>query len=248
MYLKIFFLAVIAALDPARIAAAAYMLSRARPMKLLVAYLVGGMGVSLIAGGVILFLLKEVGAGRILPAGIEIAVGTLAVVVAVVVGSGLSARLAAAWGGDHFGHEESHAAEEVSGLQSRLRLLEKLPGPVRRVLASESPWVVWVAGVAIGLPSAYYLAAIAILLQAGRGLHSQIFGLLLLNFVAFTAVELPFVGFLFAPDATREGVKEFHVWIGAHRRLVVAALAGGIGAFLVAMGISKLWRLGSPSI
>ena len=45
-------MAVVVAVDPAQVGAVAYILSRPSAMRLLVAYFIGGFGVSLIAGGV----------------------------------------------------------------------------------------------------------------------------------------------------------------------------------------------------
>jgi hypothetical protein len=58
-------------------------------------YLIGGFGISMIAGVMVLFVLKDVGANKrsSVPPGIEIAVGALLLLCAVLVGTGLSARL-----------------------------------------------------------------------------------------------------------------------------------------------------------
>jgi Sap, sulfolipid-1-addressing protein len=58
MFWNVLLLAAAAGVDPARIGAVAFILSRTRPVRLLVAYFVGGFGVSLIAGVVVLFVLK----------------------------------------------------------------------------------------------------------------------------------------------------------------------------------------------
>jgi Sap, sulfolipid-1-addressing protein len=268
MFWNVLLLGAVAGFDPARIGAVAFILSRTRPVRLLVAYFVGGFGVSLIAGVVVLFVLKDVGAGKSssVPPEIEIAVGALALVVAALVGSGLAARVrdrvnarrAAADGTAGLrdpggpaateqpdGTRELVATKEPPGME-KLAALEKVPGlgklapRVQGALASESPWLAWIAGVAIGLPSAYYLAAIAVILKAGPAAATQVAAVLVFNVVAFAAVVIPLVGYLLAPDATRARVEAFYDWVGAHQRLVVTALAGGVGAYLVIVGITKL--------
>src|SRR5215472_17643278 len=79
-------LGVTAAIDPALIGAVAFMLTRRRPERLLAVYLVGGFGISMIAGAVVLFVFKDVGANKTssVPPGIEIAVGAVLVVCAVL--------------------------------------------------------------------------------------------------------------------------------------------------------------------
>jgi hypothetical protein len=66
------------AVDPAQVGAVAYILSRPRAMRLLIAYFVGGFGVSLIAGGVIVG--TGSGSGAFLAPGIKAsAPGTLTI-------------------------------------------------------------------------------------------------------------------------------------------------------------------------
>src|SRR5207302_8446130 len=95
MFFNPLLLGVAAALDPVLMAAVAFMLTRRGAERLLAGYLFGGSGISMIAGVVALFVLKDVGANTksSLPPEIEIAVGAVALIAAVLVGTGLSARL-----------------------------------------------------------------------------------------------------------------------------------------------------------
>ena len=95
MFFNPLLLGVAAAIDPVLIGSVAFMLTRRNPKRLLAVYLVGGFGISMIAGVVVLFVLKDVGANKhsSAPPEIEIAVGALLVVAAVLIGTGLSARL-----------------------------------------------------------------------------------------------------------------------------------------------------------
>ena len=239
-------MAVVAGVDPARIGAVAYILTRRSPMRLLVAYYVGGFGVSLIIGGVAVFLLRtaDIGKSSSVPPEIEIAVGVLALVVAVLVGTGVAARARdraqerrhAAGGGSE---TEPEAGREPSGVE-KLPGFEKLPQHVKDALRTESPWIAWIAGVAIGMPTAYYLAAIAAILKSGVGTGGQIGALLVFNVIAFMAVEIPLVSFLFAPDATRTRVDQLYQWVTTHQRVVITTLAGIVGIYLLLIGISKL--------
>src|SRR5215813_439273 len=95
MWDTVLLMAVVAGLGPQRIAAVVYIVSRTRPIRLLLAYLLGGFGMTLTLGGVILFVLAEAGVGpsSAVPPEIEIAVGILALLVAALVGSGLATWL-----------------------------------------------------------------------------------------------------------------------------------------------------------
>jgi hypothetical protein len=236
---------VVAGVDPARIGAVAFILSRPAPMRLLGAYLFGGFGVSLLVGGALVFVLGEVDVGKSssVPPEIEIAVGALALVVAVLVATGVAARMRDAIqrrsAGSEAGGKSGLQTEERSGVE-QLPGFEKLPEHIQNVLRSESPWIAWIAGVAIGMPSAYYLAAIAAILKSGTGTSGQIAALLVFNIIAFAVAGVPMISFLIAPDATRARVDQFYAWVTSHQRVVITALTTIVGVYLVLMGISKL--------
>jgi hypothetical protein len=90
------------------------------------------------------------------------------------------------------------------------------------------------------MPGAYYLAAIAIVLKSGSVPLAQIAAVLLFNVLLFSAAIVPLVAYARAPEATQTKVQALQKWVGAHQRLVVASIAGVIGAYLVIIGITKL--------
>jgi hypothetical protein len=244
MWGTVLLMAVVVAVDPAQVGAVAYILSRSSTVRLLAAYFIGGFGVSLIAGGVILFVLDGVGVGQSssIPPEMEIAVGGLALLVAVLVGTGIAARLRervksrrARDPGDMLPSttDDSAGPEKLPGF-------EKLPHRLQAALHNESPWVAWVYGVAFGMPSAYYLAAIAAILKSGLGTGGQIAALLVFNTVAFSVAAIPLVSFAIAPEATRARVDQLYEWVSTHQRLVVTVLASLVGVYLIVVGISKL--------
>jgi Sap, sulfolipid-1-addressing protein len=172
MWLTVLLMAVVAGLDPVRIAAVVVILSKKRPVAHLVAYLIGGFLVSLIVGAVIVFVLEGVGvgSGSGIPAEIEIAVGALALIVAVLVSTGIADKLRSKARQQPVASVGADAATKTASTQAPRRIdelaaFQKLPAPLQKALKTESVWVAWVAGVAIGMPSAYYLAAIAAILN-----------------------------------------------------------------------------------
>jgi hypothetical protein len=277
MFFNPLLLGVAAAIDPVLIGSVAFMLTRRNPKRLLAVYLVGGFGISMIAGVVVLFVLKDVGANKhsSAPPEIEIAVGALLVVAAVLIGTGLSARLRERvqarrethHGGGLAGGTPAPAtdpsviatestattkadvtavAEAQSDIGEKLDKLEgvpvlrKLVPRLRQALEAESPWVAWIAGVAIGMPSAYYLAAIAVILKSGGAPATQVAAVLVFNLALFAMVWIPLAGYIVAPAATKTRVESLSAWAHTHRRLVIAVVAGLIGAYLIIVGITKL--------
>jgi len=237
-------MAVVAGVDPARIGAVAFILSRPKPMGLLGAYLFGGFGVSLIAGGLIVFVLGESGIGKSssVPPEIEIAVGGLALVVSVLVATGIAARIrdrVQARRPRPDGASQQGSGDEHTGIE-KVPGFEKLPDHVQDVLRSESPWVAWIAGVAVGMPSAYYLAAIAAILKAGTSTGAEIAALLVFNIIAFAVAGIPLISFFLAPDATRARVDQLYAWVSNNQRVVITALTTIVGVYLILIGISKL--------
>jgi hypothetical protein len=144
VWVTVLLMAVVAGLR-LRVAALVVMLSRSRPVRLLVAYLVGGFGVSMIVGAVIPFALKGIDSGsrRRLPADIDIAIGVVALLVAVVVGTGIAGRVrstvqdrrTASVGTD--ADAVKTAAEEPHGIEGSAAF-QKLPAPIQKALQRES--------------------------------------------------------------------------------------------------------------
>ena len=136
-------MAVVAGADPVRIGAVAFMLTRTKPMRLLLGYFVGGFGLSLIIGVVAVFVLKNSNLGKSssVPPALEIAVGVLALVVAVLVGTRLSATMRDKAQARHpeakLPDLDSPASPDgPPGIES-MPGFDKLPGRVKSVLSKD---------------------------------------------------------------------------------------------------------------
>ena len=140
---------------------------------------------------------------------------------------------------DHPADIRTKAGDDPPGLE-KLPGFEKLPHRVQDALHNESPWIAWVYGVALGMPSAYYLAAIAAILKSGVGTGGEIAALLVFNIVAFSVAGIPLISFAIAPEATRARIDQLYKWVSTHQRLVVTVLAILVGVYLIVVGISKL--------
>ena len=238
MWATVVLMALVAGRGPARIAAVIVISSKSRPVRLLAAYLAGGFGGSLIVGAMVLFVLEGMGVGlrRGLPPYIEIVVGVFALVVAVVVAGGVVGRVRSRI---RRRAAETGAGETSRGIE-RLPAFQKLPQPVQNAVLGESAWVACIAGVAVGIPSVYYLAAIAAILAADVRLGSSIAALVVFNVIAFILTEISIVSFVRAPVATRKWVDRLYTWATNRQRLVMGLLPGMVGIYLLVTGISKL--------
>jgi len=240
MWITVLVMAIAVSFEPIRIGLTVVMLNRPRPMLQLLAFLCGGFAMGMAVGLVVVFILRQrlLGATNLTVPKVQIVIGLLALLVAAVLATNVSAR--------QF-HRRPVAAAAVDGDAGAVIAeptppsgLEKLSTRARHLLQGRSLWVAGVAGSGIALPSVDYMAALAVILASGAGPAAQTGALLLFNVVAFALVEIPLVGYLIAPDKTRALTMALHDWIRSRRRRDVAALLAVVGCFMLAVGMTGL--------
>jgi hypothetical protein len=222
----VFVIAVVASLDAGLIAATVFLLGRPRPATKLLAFLVGGMSLSIGFGLLIVLALHGSrifrGPDQSVSAIIEVAAGTLLLAVAIAVGSGRAAH----W----------HARRRRRTDASRTAR----PSLSERAVGHDSLWIAWAAGAAYSVPGAYYLAGLALLVKLNRPTTTDILAIVGFNLIMFAFVEIPLLGFLFAPERTRALASKFSAWMSRRRRPLIVVLAGGGGGYLLVSGLSTL--------
>jgi hypothetical protein len=202
--------------EPFRIGMTVLMLNRPRPALQLLAFLSGGFAMGTTVGLVVLFVFRRrlLGSTYFTLPEVQILIGFLALLVAVVVAVAVPGRL---------------------GLRPA-----RLATPAQRLLSGHSLTVAGIAGLGIALPSVDYLAALAVILASGAPALTQVAVLLMFNVVAFALVEIPLLAFLLAPKATVMSVVALHNWIRSRRRLEVAILLAAVGCVFLAVGMAGL--------
>jgi hypothetical protein len=216
MLITIPVMAVAVSLEPFRIGMTVLMLNRPRPMLQLLAFLCGGFAMGMTVGLVVLFGLRSRLPGSTyftLPR-VQILIGVLALLVAAVL--------------------------VMKPASSRDAGPGKLTTQAQRLLNGRSLWVAGVAGLGIALPSVDYLAALAVILASGAAAMTQVGALVMFNIVAFALVEIPLLGYLLAPRATRTSMAALDDWIRSRRRIEVATLLAGVGCVLLTVGLAAL--------
>jgi hypothetical protein len=221
---EVFVLAVVASLDAGLLTAAVVLLGRPRPAQQLLAYLIGGMGLSIVFGVLIVLALHgtKLQFPRSTQAVIELAAGALLVVVALAAASGRKPQ----W------HPRRAPHGETEGPQ-RQSLYE-------RAVGHDSVWIAWAAGAIYSLPGAYYLAGLALLAKARPPAVTAVLAVVGFNVIMFALIELPLLGFVLAPDRTRSLTEKLSRWMSAHRRVLIAVVAGAVGVYLLVSGVSDL--------
>ena len=219
-------LAVVSSLDPGLLTAAVVLLSRTRPARQLLAYLIGGMGLSIVFGLVIVLALHGSNVLRFpksTKAVIELVAGAVLIPVAIAVLAGRRVQ----WRPRP--HRRRRDADHPA-----------LQGLSDHALGNDSLWIAWAAGAVYSAPGAYYLAGLALLARLDAMAITDVLVVLGFNVIMFALIELPLIGFVSAPDRTRSLTENLHAWMEAHRRMVIACLTGVIGLYLLISGLSDL--------
>jgi hypothetical protein len=221
---QVFLIAVVSALDAGLITAAVVLLGRPRPARQLGAYLIGGMGFSIIFGLLIVLALhgSNLRLGRSTQGVIETVAGALLIVIAV-----------AEWSGRKVQWRPRRTRKRDADRSGRQSLHD-------RVLGQDSLWIAWAAGALYSAPGAYYLAGLALLAKQNVSATTIVLEILGFNLIQFALIELPLLGLVLMPDRARSLTEKFNDWMTAHRRIVIVILAGAIGAYFLISGISDL--------
>jgi hypothetical protein len=239
MWTTLLVMAIAVIFEPIRIGLAVLMLNRPRPVLQLLAFLCGGLTMGVGAGLVVLFILRTtpLATGKFSVGKVQIAIGLVALLVALAVATNISARKLI----------RRPVASAAIGGGAAMVLVESPPsGPqrlsvrARGFLRGRSLWVAGVSGLATALPSANYMGAMAIILAAGVGPAVQAQALLTFNLVAFTLVEIPLVSYLVAPQKTRVFMAALHTWLRSRPRRDVAAMVAAGGCLMLALGVIRL--------
>ena len=208
-------------------------LTRPAPVRLLFAFLIGGMATSIVVGFIVLKVIDGTGiaegnTGRSVGPGIDIAVGVLSLALAFLLATGRELPFA-----------QRRAARKQRRDEKKAREDAKDPW-TQRILGRDSLWLAFALGVVLDLPSVWYLAALKDIAQANHEVPTELAMILTFNVIMFALIEIPLVCYLLAPERSAAAVKRFADWGHANARMIGAWVAGLIGAYLVIEGILDL--------
>lgn len=238
MWTTVLVMALSVIFEPIRISLAVLMLNRPYPLRQLFAFLCGGFTMGIGVGLITLFVLRAtplVGNHNFTIAKVQIATGVIALLVAGLVASNVSARF-------------SRAPADTTVGGGGVAVLE-LPPPTglrkhseraRQFLRGDSLLVAAVSGQLAALPSANYMGAIAVILASGAAPASQVQAIITFNVVAFTLVLIPLVSFLAAPGKTREFMVKLQEWLRSRSHRQASILLAVVGFFMLGLGLSGL--------
>lgn len=224
--LQIFGLALLSAVNPALLAALTVMLLASNPRRLMLGYLLGAYVTSIGAGLVVVFSLEGSGAAdtaknTVSPAQ-DIVLGALLLIAAAALRSG---------GGRRWRERRQRKEEDAAGKR------ESLP---TRLLGRGSPPIAFAVGILLSFPGASYLLGLTHIHRFDAAPAPTV--LLVVGFclIQLLLLELPLLGYLFAPERTATAVGGFRGWLARSGRRAAADVAAVLGLALLLRAVIVL--------
>ncbi len=231
--LDIFLLGLVSMFNPSLLAAVTVMLLLPNPKRLMIGYLLGAYTTSITLGLVIVFTLQgsstESTAKHTVSPLEDIVVGLLAVLIAFVLGTGRDAGFQA--------RRQEKKDAKLKAKREAGKPTESLP---LRLLGKGDPRITFVVGAILSFPGVSYLTALDKIHHLNPGTVYTV--LLVVGFCLMQQIllEVPLLGYIFAPGSTQDRVTRFKAWMGAKGRSAAVIGAGVIGVVLIARGVITL--------
>jgi hypothetical protein len=225
---QIVLLACLAALFPLMLAAVVVMLTRPKPKRLLVAFLIGGWAMSMTAGLLVLSAFsgsdsEVLGSSDTVHPGAYLILGVLCLAAAYVMGTARGADVRA-----------RRAARKPP------KPVAEGPSKAERALGGDKPLVAFVVGAVINLPGIYYLTALHDLATGDYSTAQQFTAIVVFNLIMFSFAEIPLLGYLVSPEKTAQLVGRFQAFLTRNAARIVAVVALGFGTVLIVKGVLAL--------
>ena len=207
-------LALLSAVYPTLVAVVVVALTLPRPARLMAFFLLGGMSASVCIGLAIVLLLQgtsvvDSSESPVNPI-VYFGVGTFALVLAAVV------------------RRRPPAPEHAKG-----------NGRVTRLLGhSQRASVAFAVGLFLNLaPGAWYLVALKDIAQSSYDKTEVVVVVVAFCIVMYALIEIPLLGFVFAPERAADLSRRFNAWLGDHSRTLVIAILTAGGCYMIVRGI-----------
>jgi hypothetical protein len=231
--LDIFLLGLVSMFNPSLLAAVTVMLLLPSPKRLMAGYLLGAYMTSITLGLVIVFTLDgsstESTSKRTISPVEDIVVGLLVVAIAFVLATGRDQPL-----------QERRRAKKDAKLKAKGEAGKPTESLPLRMLGKGDPRITFVVGAVLSFPGVSYLTALDKIHHLNPGTVPTV--LLVIGFCLMQQIllEVPLLGYVFAPDRTQDTITRFKSWMGRKGRTAAVVGAGVIGVILIARGLITL--------
>lgn len=224
--LNLILLALAAAIYPTLLAAVILILGRENPFRMLIAFFLGGLTVSLLAGFGIVKAIESSGAEshhHSTKPVLDIVVGAVSLLVAYGIWRG---RIT----GGFIKKRRKTPREEAT---------EK-PSFASRTLGGDSVTMAAIAGLVLNVPGVWYLDALAGIAKAKPSTATVLLQLLLFNVIMLALVEIPILIYAVDPERATGLVTRLRDWAHRNARAIAIAVTAAVGLWLVIKGIVHL--------
>jgi Sap, sulfolipid-1-addressing protein len=226
---SVFLLSLLAMFNPTLLAAVTVMLLLPNPKRLMLGYLLGAYTTSITLGLVIVHSIQgssfeNTSRSTISPAE-DIAVGVILLLVAYALASGRDEPLRA---------RRARRKEEKSAGKE-----PKEPW-VQRMLGRGSARITFVLGLVLSFPGVSYLDALDHIAKLDPGVVPTVLLVIYFCVMQQLLLELPLLGYVFAPEKTQARVVGFRAWIEANGRRAAIIGAAVLAILLIVRGLATL--------
>ncbi len=231
--LDIFLLSLLAMFNPSLLAAVTVMLLLPNPKRLMAGYLLGAYTTSITLGLVIVFSLH----GSSSESTSKHTVGPLEDLVVGLLLAALAFVLAT-------GRDRPFQQRRREKKDAKLKAREEAGKPTEslplRMLGKGNPKVTFVVGAVLSFPGVSYLDALDHIHKLNPGTVPTV--LLVVGFCLMQQIllEVPLLGYVFAPAGTRDTVARFRDWMGRKGRSIAVIGAAALAAWLLIRGLITL--------
>jgi hypothetical protein len=209
------------------------MLLLPNPKRLMLGYLLGAYTTSITLGLLIVFSLHGSGTESTSKHTIgpveDLVVGLFCLAVAWVLRTGRDRPL-----------QERRRAKKDAKLEARREAGKPTESLPLRMLGKGDPRVTFVVGAALSFPGVSYLDALDHIHKLNPGTIATVGLVVFFCVMQQLFLEVPLVGYLFAPDRTQGTIDRFRAWMGRSGRTAAVIAAGVIGVWLTARGVITL--------
>jgi hypothetical protein len=231
--LDVFLLSLLAMFNPSLLAAVTVMLLLPNPKRLMVGYLLGAYTTSITLGLVIVFSLhnsstESTSKHKVSPVE-DIVVGLLALAIAFVLRTGRDQPF-----------QERRRAKKDAKLKAKEEAGKPTESLPLRMLGKGDPKVTFVVGAVLSFPGVSYLDALDHIHKLNPGTVPTILLVLFFCLMQQILLEVPLLGYVFAPESTQDRVARFRAWMGRKGRPAAVIGFGVIGLVLIARGVITL--------
>lgn len=231
--LDIFLLGLLSMLNPTLLAATTIMLLLPRPKRLMLGYLLGAYATSITLGLLVVFTLQGSGSESTSKHTIspveDIVVGLLAVLIAFVLATGRDRPL-----------QDRRRAKKEASLKAKEEAGKPTESLPLRLLGKGDPKLTFAVGLVLSFPGVSYLTALDKINKLNPGTAPTV--LLVIGFCLMQQIllEVPLLGYVFAPEWTQDAITRFRAWMGRKGRTAAVIGAAVIGVLLLARGLITL--------